>query len=136
MAGLHVRSARRAYGDFLEPELMDQLDEAELAERFRASFDDPGRRAWVWDQGGMIAGHAVVVDDDLRLLYVDPIAQGAGVGTALLRHAHQHGARVLRVLAENAPARAFYESRGWVVAGDGESWESHATVLYRAPGEC
>ncbi len=131
MAAVHMRSMRRAYEAFLEPELLDQIDEAQLAQRFADAFDDLDRQAWVWDQSGTIAGHAAVIGDDLRLLYVDPVAQGAGVGTALLRHAQDHGARVLRVLAENERARAFYEHHGWLLDGDVEPWENHATVLYR-----
>jgi putative acetyltransferase len=134
MAAVHVRSARRAYAEYIEPELLEHYDEAKVAERFREGFDEPNRRAWVWDQNGTLAGHAVLVDDDLRILYVDPVAQGAGVGTALLRHAEEHGARELRVLAENEAARAFYEHHGWVVDGEGDPWEGHPTVLYRKAG--
>jgi len=131
MAALHVRSARRAYAELIEPEVLAQIDERTLAQRLREAIDEPDRRGWVWDQNGTIAGYAALVGDDLRLLYVDPVAQRAGVGTALLRHAREHGARVLRVLAGNAPARAFYEHQGWVPHGDGEPWEGHPTVLYR-----
>ena len=84
----------------------------------------------MWDQSGTIAGHAALIGDDLRLLYVDPIAQGAGVGTALLRHAQRaRRAGSARASAENERARAFYEHHGWVLDGDGEPWENHATVL-------
>ena len=50
-------------------------------------------------------------------------ARGAGVGRALVRaavgHARQAGARriTLRVLGHNGPARALYESEGFVVEG-------------------
>ena len=50
-------------------------------------------------------------------------ARGAGVGRALVRaaveHARKAGARrmTLRVLGHNAPARALYESEGFMVEG-------------------
>lgn len=56
-------------------------------------------------------------------LVVDDEARGRGVGRALVRaaieKARERGARrlTLRVLGHNAPARALYESEGFVVEG-------------------
>jgi GNAT superfamily N-acetyltransferase len=132
MASLHVRAFHRAYAEFLSPEALEQITEPLLLERWREILlTKPERRVWVFDQGGMIAGHMVVDDGELRMLYVDPVAQGAGVGAALLVVAHEAGATVLHTFADNAPARAFYESRGWAFDGETEPWWGAAVVRYR-----
>ena len=64
-------------------------------------------------------GFACRVADQIELLYVDPRAQGKGVGKALLRDleraAHAGGVHTLSlVTADNAVG--FYESRGYRVA--------------------
>lgn len=56
---------------------------------------------------------------ELYAIYVDPPAQGAGLGTRLLGHAVDRlrergfGAAVLWTFVENGLARAFYERHGW-----------------------
>ena len=103
--------------------------------RWRERLRSPHGQVLVWDQGGNVAGvvSAGASDDAdapldhglLRALYVDPPAQGAGVGSALfdaaveeLRDAGFRGVD-LWVLADNAHARAFYERRGFAVVGEG-----------------
>ena len=52
-------------------------------------------------------------------LYVDPAAQGQGIGARLLEEAHRwfraegRAEATLWVFAANAPARRFYARRGW-----------------------
>jgi ribosomal protein S18 acetylase RimI-like enzyme len=112
------------------------LDEPEVrVERWRERLRSAQAEVLVWDQGGSVAGvvSAGASDDEaspldhglLRALYVDPPAQGAGVGSALFDAAIEHlrasGFRGvdLWVLADNEQARAFYERRGFAVAGEG-----------------
>ena len=71
----------------------------------------------VADDGGPL-GFAGRIADHVEMLYVDPRAQGKGVGKALLRDlersAHAGGIHTLRlVTADNAVG--FYEARGWRV---------------------
>ncbi len=77
----------------------------------------------------------------VRALYVDPVAQGAGLGTLLLDGAVErlveagHDEATLWVFAANGLGRAFYEARGWELdpagAGqEGEGWLAPA-VRYR-----
>ncbi|MBR1142243.1 GNAT family N-acetyltransferase [Bradyrhizobium sp. AUGA SZCCT0431] len=62
---------------------------------------------------GVIAFH----DDWIEQLYVLPEAQGQGVGTELLDVAKRASARLqLWTFRRNAPARRFYEARGFVLA--------------------
>jgi D-alanine-D-alanine ligase len=60
---------------------------------------------------------------DLYWMAVDPAAQGAGVGSALITEMEQRLAGVGRLIvvetagrADYAPTRAFYEARGYRVA--------------------
>ena len=89
----------------------------------------------VFDQDGTVVGYAAVQDDELASLYVDPAAQGAGVGGRLLADAHEriraagHARAWLYVYADNGHGCAFYERHGWVAVG-GLVGEAH----WRAPG--
>ena len=47
------------------------------------------------------------------MMFVAPSAQGMGVGAALLAQAESAGIRSLECFRDNAPARAFYEAKGW-----------------------
>jgi DNA-binding MarR family transcriptional regulator/GNAT superfamily N-acetyltransferase len=61
-----------------------------LAE-FVAKFDPAREQAWVAEHAGRIAGSVFLVRGDepltgkLRLLYVEPVARGMGIGTALVK---------------------------------------------------
>lgn len=70
--------------------------------------------AWVALNGEALAGFAVVDDDWLRHLYVEPDGRGSGVGSTLLAVSIEHGARQLWVFERNAAAREFYRHRGFV----------------------
>jgi GNAT superfamily N-acetyltransferase len=83
----------------------------------------------VADVGGRVAGFASYGDargehagpglGELHAIYVDPPAQGAGAGSALLAAAEQglrdegHERAMLWVFVRNGLARAFYAARGW-----------------------
>ena len=133
IAALQGRAWRRAYADFLPPE----ASEPDAAAARRAGWGEvlaaPAERptTLVWDQDGIVAGFAAVGaarDDaatpgcgELMALYVDPVAQGAGVGRALLDAAHTllreagYAEAVLWVFERNEAARALYERRGWIL---------------------
>ena len=84
-------------------------------------------RAWVagWDlatyavwvaEAGSVLGYARFDDVWLDDLYVDPAAQGTGVGSTLLDlvKAQRPGGFCLWVFESNEPARAFYRHHGLV----------------------
>lgn len=54
-------------------------------------------------------------------LFVSPGHQGRGIGTRLLAasRAHLNGPATLKCSVHSGRARAFYDSRGWVVLGRG-----------------
>jgi GNAT superfamily N-acetyltransferase len=131
IAAVLVRSWRRDYADIVDPQRLAELDVDERAARWRESLAGGHALVWVAEEGGRVVGFASVSDDgDLRTLYVDPVAQGAGVGTQLLAEAERAGARSLEVFAANGHGRRFYEARGWRLAGDAGAWLDRALVKY------
>jgi ribosomal protein S18 acetylase RimI-like enzyme len=119
IADIQARTWRWAYGDFITPDDMPVTEERVPA--WREHIAGGGVR--VFDQDGTVVGYSAVADDELKSLYVDPAAQGAGVGSRLLADAHErirsagHARAWLYVYAENAHGCAFYERHGWVAVG-------------------
>jgi L-amino acid N-acyltransferase YncA len=134
IAAVHARTWRHAYADIVDPERMP--DPEQQAPRF-AEHIASGGEVYVFDQDGLVAGFAALDGEELRAIYVEPAAQGAGVGSALLeasveglRAAGLHEAFVW-CFAANGLARAFYERHGWELV-PGETQERSAPeVRYR-----
>jgi GNAT superfamily N-acetyltransferase len=143
VARVQARAWLRAYADIVDPDAMPSP--AFLEERWRARLAEGGREAWVFDQQGTIAGFVLVGpggdgDGELHAIYVDPVAQGAGVGTALLAHGEDrlraagHVRARLWVFDANAHGRAFCERRGWAAVGEPvqpEGWSAPAVRYER-----
>ena len=126
-----IRAFRHAYADILDPQFLAELDADELAAEWREAFERGDRTVFVAEAEGRVAGYASIRDDgDLRTLYVDPAAQGAGVGDHLLAEAERAGARTLEVFEANGHARGFYEARGWRDDGPGEDTLDRPTRRY------
>ena len=95
ISAVQRRTWVHAYADILDVEDLSPAigDPA----RWREALAEQGMPTWVWDQDGRIAGFAAAGrtrDGDagaevgeVYAIYVDPPAQGAGVGSALLDHA-------------------------------------------------
>lgn len=82
----------------------------------------------VAERDGNPVGFAALQEDWLDHLYVDPAAQGQGVGEALLAETKRRRSELrLRVFEQNTRARAFYERHGFtlVSASDGSENEEH-----------
>ena len=145
LAGVQVRAWWRAYAEYVDTTLF--ASEAERTERWREILSAGKTPVLVWDQDGQLGGFCAVGPStepedpavgEIHALYVDPPAQNAGVGSALLGAGEGTLAEelgfaeaVLWVLEANAPGRAFYEHKGWVAdGGRGEHrWGPH--VRYR-----
>ena len=91
-------------------------------------------------EGEIVVGIASAADAWIQMLYVAPEAQGRGHGSALLdgclASLRRAGATeaTLWVFERNAPARAFYERRGFGHDGSpAESDEWAAKLRYRKP---
>jgi ribosomal protein S18 acetylase RimI-like enzyme len=117
IARVHVASSQFAYADILPPETIAAMSVADKLSEWRELLDEGGV-VWVAEVEGAVVGFASLESEHLTSLYVDPVAQGAGVGTALLAEAQSAGARTLDVLADSGQARTFYEARGWTDGGE------------------
>jgi ribosomal protein S18 acetylase RimI-like enzyme len=122
IAAVHVRSWRRDYADIVDPQVLAELDVGERTAKWRGWLDGDEALAWVAQEGDRIVGFASLRDAKLTTLYVDPVAQGAGVGTGLLAEAEAAGARELEVFEANGHGRHFYEARGWLDDGPSGEW--------------
>ena len=93
----------------------------------------PQSELWLAERHGAPVGFAALNGEWLDHLYVEPAAQGRGVGEALLTKAkQQRPALNLRVFAQNTGARAFYERHGFtpVSTGDGSANEEGLPDLH------
>jgi GNAT superfamily N-acetyltransferase len=93
----------------------------------------PQSELWLAERHGVPVGFAALNGDWLDHLYVEPAAQGQGVGEALLAKAkRRRSALNLRVFEQNAGARAFYERHGFtlVSTGDGSDNEERLPDLH------
>ena len=131
LARVQVRAWLHAYSGFMDPEEVAARPVEVREPQWRAALTDPENPATtvVWDQDGTVAGFATTGparDEDLDgrtgelyAIYVDPPAQGAGVGRALHTDAVARLAAagfsraVLWTFAANDQAVAFYGRLGW-----------------------
>jgi ribosomal protein S18 acetylase RimI-like enzyme len=130
IAELQLRSWQRDYADVVPGEILAGQTVERRLERWTELLGAGVARVLVFDQpevgvvgvaacGPMRGEHAEDGVGELYALYVDPFAQGAGVGTALLAGAIEElsGAgrpeATLWVFRDNGRARRFYERHGW-----------------------
>jgi ribosomal protein S18 acetylase RimI-like enzyme len=130
IAAVEVRTFRHAYAEILEPGFLADLDPVRRAGEWRDTLARADRVVWVAESEGRVVGYASIRDGELRTLYVDPVAQGAGVGTRLLAEAEAAGACELEVFDANGHGRRFYESRGWRDEGVAGEWLGLALRRY------
>jgi GNAT superfamily N-acetyltransferase len=131
LARVQVRAWLHAYSGFMDPDEIAARPAEVREPQWRTALTDPSHPATtvVWDQDGTVAGFATTGparDEDLDAgtgelyaIYVDPPAQGAGVGRALHADALARlaaagfGRATLWTFAANDQAIAFYERLGW-----------------------
>lgn len=151
VATISVRAWRHAYEPFLDARLLAERTVVSQVPRWRGWLEGAQWETRVAEVEGRIAGYVTTglsadADADthvgeLRALYVDPAAQGAGLGSLMLDDALTRlraggfTEATLWVFAENGLGRAFYERHGWTLdpsgAGqEGAGWEAPA-VRYR-----
>lgn len=133
VAALWTRSKRRAY-----PWLAIEQGRTD-AENLAYFRDSICARCSVWLalHGDRCLGLLALEGSHIDQLYVDPDAQGGGVGSALLEHAKalHPGGLSLFTFQRNARARAFYEARSFraVRFGVSPAPESEPDVRYEWP---
>jgi ribosomal protein S18 acetylase RimI-like enzyme len=133
IARVEVRTFRYAYADIVDPEFLAGMDVDDRAADWREALGSGARAVWVAEAEGRVVGYASIRQTELRTLYVDPVAQGAGVGTRLLAEAQAAGAAELEVFEANGHGRHFYEARGWRDTGPGEETLGKPTRRYVRP---
>jgi GNAT superfamily N-acetyltransferase len=99
----------------------------------------PRLEVWVAEANGALLGMMALEDDLVDQLYISPAAQRRGVGDRLIAHAKKLRPSQLRLYTfeRNAPARRFYEARGFVAIefNDSSHNEEHEPdVLYEWNG--
>jgi GNAT superfamily N-acetyltransferase len=144
IASIQARGWRHAFADIVEPE--DMLDPATTEPAWREQIARGRDDIVVFDQGGLVAGFAAYGPSrdagagertaELYAIYVDPTAQGSGVGTALLGASVERLAArgftdaMLWTLQANGLARAFYARHGWAL-DEGAVQNDPPEVRYR-----
>jgi GNAT superfamily N-acetyltransferase len=103
--------------------------------RWIAAVMMPALEVWVAETDGRIVGFLALDGEMLDQLFVVPAAQHRGVGDRLLAKAKELRPRRLQLYTfqKNAPARSFYEARGFVAIdfNSGErNEERESDVLY------
>ena len=118
---------------------------AEIVAGFVRDFDPARERCWIAERDGEVVGSVFVVRQDdavarLRLLYVDPVARGLGLGRRLvdecIRFARARGYRHLVLWTNDClvSARRIYQAAGFRLTGEephhsfgkqlvGQTWE-------------
>jgi GNAT superfamily N-acetyltransferase len=129
IAAVHVRSWQAAYAGILPAAYLAALRPEDRAARYDLTHTDPAApyTQIAIDQGRIIGFATALPSEDagagwgeVRALYVDPDCWGHGAGSALLRSAEAHLARMgflqaaLWVLTGNHRAAQFYERHGWM----------------------
>ncbi len=146
---LQLRAWWWAYQDIVAPQRLAEHDEEERAGRWAELIASGIPDVLVAELEGRIRGFvsvgpsreddAAATDGELYTIFVDPPAQGGGLGNALLAEGEQAlrargwSVGVLRVFAENGHARTFYERHGWTAVDGSErrhSWDV-PEILYR-----
>ncbi len=130
IAEVHVSAWRAAYAGLLPAGLLSSLDAGQRAAAWAQRIEAAAGRAFVLvlERDGVVRGFIAAGPSrdadrpeagEVYAIYVDPGWQGGGDGGQLLTAAVRRlaaggfGQAVLWVLAGNAAARGFYESRGW-----------------------
>ena len=144
IAAVHGRAWFHAYDDFLPYDQLTKYDQDERrdwwAQVLRGEHDSHVLVSTTGDDVvRAFAAYGAARDEDrpgegeLYAMYVDPAAQGAGLGTALLdavtarMRADGYERAILWVYEQNGHGRAFYASRGWEPDGTSrllEDWGS------------
>ncbi|WP_114193337.1 GNAT family N-acetyltransferase [Edaphovirga cremea] len=95
-----------------------------------------GETVLVAESAGKILGFASIFTQEnfLHSLFVDPDAQGQGVGSALLRatEATFTSTGSLKCLSRNQHALAFYKKHGWEVVTEDQGVEGDYCLMHLA----
>lgn len=135
IAQVHLDSAKIAYQDILDRDLLDSLSLAGRIDLWESRYASIGPRGRLWVQSvdSAIVGFALCDESDdrdaepmaceLKSFYLVPDFWGAGLGARLIAHAANEfhdrgfGAMILWTIRRNTRARGFYERQGFCCNG-------------------
>jgi GNAT superfamily N-acetyltransferase len=123
IAEVHVASWKAAYRGIVAQELLDALSVDERERQWIEYLE--GLRVLVVDEGDALAGFVAFDEStaEVKALYVAPGRFRRGIGSLLLRTAHEHlraagrDAVAVWVFADNAAAQTFYAAHGYAPDG-------------------
>ena len=110
--GIYLRSRRAAW-----PAMPYGIHSDEETHAFVANVMIAQRETWLAWEDGTALGLLVLDGSEVDWLFVDPMAQSRGVGSALIQHAKtcRPNGLALWVFESNRRAQAFYERHGFVI---------------------
>lgn len=86
---------------------------------------------WVYDDG-VVKGFVQIRGNEICRLFVEPVLQNQGIGTALIRFAiGEEDAKTLWALEKNTAAIRFYRRHGFVITQDCRKEEGTEEYLVR-----
>ncbi len=141
IARLRQQCWAATYRGVYPDDMIDAYDHAWHAARDLARIRDGNHRVRLIVQDGQPVGYITLLHEPplLMSLYILPEYQRQGIGSAAFRlvrdtfRAHGHTCFTCHCLPANAPARAFYQRMGGVIAGEDagnpEPWQD--SVIYR-----
>lgn len=111
VAAVYLRARAAAY-----PAMPRGVHPPDEVREWVTSWDLSAVEVWGAHRGDRLLGYARISGEWLEDLYVDPAAQGEGVGSALLGvvKSRRPAGFLLWVFESNEPARGFYRSHGLV----------------------
>ena len=135
VTGIYLRSRRTAW-----PAMPHGIHSDEETDAFVADVIIAQRETWLAWKGETALGLLVLDGSEMDWLFVDPVAQSRGVGSALIEHAKARSPSglTLWVFESNQRAQAFYERHGFVIVdrtGGAGNEEKAPDIRYVWPGQ-
>ena len=122
IAAVHVAAWNEAYRHLMRLETLARYDVAARGIMWQRAIDQEAP-IQVAEEDGLVVGFALAEANEVQVLYVHPAWWNIGLGTRLLAHlwarvaAEGHETGFLWTLADNIPARRFYERNGGAPGG-------------------
>ena len=105
----------------------NELQVPTIMKQYESSIDN----MWVYDDSA-VKGIIQVENQEIKKLFVEPVLQGKGIGSMLLKCAiDYHNANILWALEKNTRAIHFYECHGFIVTADKKLEEDTTEYLVR-----
>lgn len=108
------------------------LDESFFEQERKAIIEQyfPVTEKWVYEHEGSVVGFIAMLDNEVGAIFVEPDAQGQGIGRALMEHVRANrDVLELDVFKANRIGRRFYARYGFQVVGERVHEETGQAML-------